>query len=104
MSRRSDPLVTIGLVDAMADDHLLPLVDHKVMLHADESLPDAIDLWGWVLAIRATAQEVRQGETDGVDRTRANVPQNRAAGQKPLFFSGRPSGQRTMGGDQATVK
>jgi mannosyl-3-phosphoglycerate phosphatase len=57
-------VTTIGVVDAMADDHLLPLVDYQVMLHADANLRGATDLAGWVQAIGATAQRVRQQELD----------------------------------------
>jgi mannosyl-3-phosphoglycerate phosphatase family protein len=98
------PVVTIGLVDAIADDHLLPLVDHKVMLHADESLPGAIDVWGWALAIRATAQEVRQRAPEQVERAGTSSRPNRGADPKPLALCVRPSGQRMVGGDQPTVK
>jgi mannosyl-3-phosphoglycerate phosphatase len=86
------PVVTVGLVDAFADDHLLPLVDYKVMLHADESLPGAIDLCGWVHVIRATAQEVRQQELDGVSPPRADLRPKREARQKPAIVSVRHRG------------
>jgi mannosyl-3-phosphoglycerate phosphatase len=84
------PVVTIGLVDALADDHLLPLVDYKVMLHDDVSLPGAIDLWGWVHAIRATAEEVRQRTPDRMKRPDAIVRPNRVMGHKPAVFGLRP--------------
>jgi predicted mannosyl-3-phosphoglycerate phosphatase (HAD superfamily) len=58
------PVTTIGVVDAMADDHLVPLVDYQVMLHADATPRGATDLAGWVRAIGATAQRVRQQELD----------------------------------------
>ena len=77
------PVVTIGLVDAWADDHLLPLVDHKMMLHADERLPGAIDLWGWVQAIRATAQKVRQQELDAASPPRAARRPGATAAKRP---------------------
>jgi mannosyl-3-phosphoglycerate phosphatase len=56
--RAYGPIVTIGLADAFADDTLLRLVDHPIIVQDDPDVRGAVDLVGWAEAIAEIAQDL----------------------------------------------
>lgn len=54
-------ITTIGLVDGYADDDLLRLMDHQIIVQDDRDAPGAVDMLDWAEAIVETVTEQYRG-------------------------------------------
>jgi mannosyl-3-phosphoglycerate phosphatase len=70
--RAYGPIVTVGLADAFADDNLLRLVDHRIIVYDDGDTSGAVDILGWAEAIVETVTNLGAVSLDRALASRAN--------------------------------
>jgi mannosyl-3-phosphoglycerate phosphatase len=62
-NRAYGPVLTVGLVDALADDKVLQLVNCPVIVRGDHPGPGGVDVVGWAEAIVDTVEHLRRQQS-----------------------------------------
>jgi mannosyl-3-phosphoglycerate phosphatase family protein len=73
-NRACDPVLTVGLVDAWADDKVLQLVTRRVILPGDDPAKGGIEVVGWAEAIVDIVENVRSQESSRLGTMREDHP------------------------------